>query len=290
MTPSGITHNRFHRTSEILKSDFPPFVGGPSGSNSRGSTLAAGNYEWDFEFPIPGTMFESVEGLDDSHIRYKLKATVARGKFLHDLHAYKAVRIIRTLDPSALELAHAMTVENIWPNKIEYQLIIPQKAIIFGTHIDVEMRFTSLLKGLKIGAIKCVLIENQEFSMAAFHNQNPRAYKHTRNIGSWEFHMSEDENYNEELESGTDGWTLKEKLLLPKTLSKCMQDVEIMGIKIRHKVTFNIALLNPDGHTSEVGLIYYMVDISLTYIVTRITSRYHFHITKYGFERRWGSG
>jgi hypothetical protein len=35
-------------------------------------------------------------------------------------------------------------------------------------------------------------------------------------------------------------------------LSKCLQDVDVHGIKIRHKVKFNIALHNPDGHISEV--------------------------------------
>jgi hypothetical protein len=41
---------------------------------------------------------------------------------------------------------------------------------------------------------------------------------------------------------------------LPKRLSKCLQDVDVHGIKIRHKVKFNIALHNPDGHVSEVRL------------------------------------
>merc|ERR1712093_587968 len=151
----------------------------------------------------------------DSHIQYRLKATVARGKLAYDLHAHKPVRIVRTLDPSALELAHAMTVENIWPNKIEYQIVIPQKAIIFGTAIDVEMKFTSLLKGLRIGQIKCQLLEVQEFTM-------PAASQHM------------------------------ERMSLPKTLKMCLQDVDVHGIKIRHKVKFNIALHNPDGHVSEL--------------------------------------
>jgi hypothetical protein len=235
-----------------LSHKWDPFIGG--GPGSKTTTLEPGNYEWPFEFPISGGMFESVEGMPDCYLKYKLKATVARGKLAHDLHAYKAVRIVRTLDPSALELAHAMTVENIWPNKIEYQLIIPQKAVVFGTHIDVEMRFTSLLKGLEIGAIKCVLVEVQDFSLQSHSTVYERTYSHTRNIDSWEFQMSRDEHYTEMMESGQDGWELKEKLPLPKSLAKCMQNVEILGIKIRHKVKFNVSLLNPDGHTSEVSL------------------------------------
>ena len=227
-----------------------PFVG--PGSNSRGTTLPAGNYEWPFELVIPGGMAESVEGLPDSHIIYKLKASVARGKLAYDLHAFKPVRIVRTLDPSALELAHAMTVENVWPNKIEYQLVIPQKAIIFGTAIKIEMQFTSLLKGLKIGPIKCVLIETQEFTMPGITAHTERHYKHSRDVEQWTFELN-DEHYHDMLgESGQDGYTLNEMMPLPKRLAKCLQDVDVHGIKVRHKVKFNVALHNPDGHVSEV--------------------------------------
>jgi hypothetical protein len=200
-------------------------------------------------------MAESVEGLQESYIVYKLKATVARGKLAYDLHAHKPVRIVRTLDPSALELAHAMTVENVWPNKIEYQLVIPQKAIIFGTAIDIEMRFTSLLKGLRIGNIKCQLIEAQEFTIPGATANSEKFWKHQRDIDTWAFVLNDEEHYHDMLDdSGQDGYTLHERMPLPKRLSKCLQDVDVHGIKIRHKVKFNIALHNPDGHVSEVRL------------------------------------
>jgi len=183
VTPTGVSNNKVDRTTEIFSHKWAPFITAPAGSSSR--VLQAGNYEWPFEHVIPGTIAESVEGLPESHIVYKLKATVARGKLAYDLHAYKPVRIVRTLDPSALELAHAMTVENVWPNKIEYQLEIPQKAIIFGTSIDISMRFTSLLKGLEIGQIKCVLIETQEFSLAGQSAHSERYFKNSRDISTW---------------------------------------------------------------------------------------------------------
>lgn len=255
MTPTGISNNKVDKTTEIFSHRWPPFVGGgASNSSSRGTILPAGNYEWPFELVVSGSMAESVEGLPDSHIVYKLKATVARGKLAYDLHAWKPVRIIRTLDPSALELAHAMTVENVWPNKIEYQLIIPQKAIIFGTAIDVEMRFTSLLKGLRIGTIKCHLIEAQEFSLPGASLRSERYWKHQRDIDTWTFELNDEEHYHDMLDdSGQDGYTLHEKMPLPKRLSRCLQDVDSHGIKIRHKVKFNVALHNPDGHVSEVS-------------------------------------
>lgn len=147
-----------------------------------------------------------------------------------------------------------MTVENIWPNKIEYQIIIPQKAIIFGTAIEVEMKFTSLLKGLRIGQIKCQLLEVQEFTMPSASQHMERHYKNQRDVDTWNFELGED-NYQDLMnEDGQDGYTLKERMPLPKTLKLCLQDVDVHGIKIRHKVKFNIALHNPDGHVSEVCL------------------------------------
>ncbi|TVY20690.1 putative HECT-type ubiquitin ligase-interacting protein creD [Lachnellula arida] len=254
MTASGVSTDRVSKTTEIFSHRWPAFeVGnGPGSASKHTSTLLAGNYEWPFELVIPGSMAESVEGLHESHIVYKLKATVARGKLAYDLHAWKPVRVVRTLDPSALELAHAMTVENVWPNKIEYQLIIPQKAIIFGTAIDVEMRFTSLLKGLRIGQIKCLLIEEQEFRLPGLTAQSERRHKHTRDIDNWTFEMNEEEHYHDLLEDGQDGYVLKEQMPLPKKLSRYIQDVEVHGIKIRHKVKFTVALHNPDGHVSEL--------------------------------------
>lgn len=195
-----------------------------------------------------------MEGLDDVHVMYKLKATVARGRLAYDLHAYKPVRIIRTLDPAALELAHAMTVENIWPNKVEYSLQIPQKAVIFGTNIQIEMKFTPLLKGLKIGKIQCTLIEAHEWTIFSLH-VNEKHWKKSRDIANWTFVMNEEEHYHDMMnDSGQDGWVLNETLPVPKSLKLCMQDVETPGIKIRHKVKFVVALENPDGHISEVWM------------------------------------
>ena len=255
ITPSGISNNKVEKVLEIFSHRWAPFVGGTGpGSSSKGSILPEGNYEWPFELVIPGTMAESVEGLPESHIVYKLKATVARGKLAYDLHAWKPVRVVRTLDPSALELTHAMTVENVWPNKVEYQLVIPQKAIIFGTSIDINMRFTSLLKGLRIGPIKCQLIEAQEFSISGSSTNSERYWKVQREVDSWTFELNEEEHYHDMLDdSGQDGYRLEETMPLPKTLSKCLQDADVHGIKIRHKVKFNIALHNPDGHISEVS-------------------------------------
>ena len=71
-------------------------------------SLPAGNYEYPFDLIIPGSTPESVEGLPDSYIIYRMKATIERNILAQNFVARRQVRLIRTLDTASLELAHAM--------------------------------------------------------------------------------------------------------------------------------------------------------------------------------------
>jgi len=133
---------------------------------------------------------------------------------------------------------------------VEYSISTPSKAVIYGTSIQVEFRLVSLLKGLKIGSITTQVIETQEFSL------NPDAvstflnnHKFTRVVADDEYTVPEDPDI---LDEEAEGYKFSRHLELPKSLTKCMQDAETRGIKIRHKLKFNVLLHNPDDHTSEL--------------------------------------
>ncbi len=70
--------------------------------------MPADNHVWPFEWALPGTTPESIEGLPRSWNIYRLKATIERGIMQQNVVARKHVRIIRTLDPSDLELSLGM--------------------------------------------------------------------------------------------------------------------------------------------------------------------------------------
>ncbi|CAK7223308.1 hypothetical protein SCUCBS95973_005133 [Sporothrix curviconia] len=254
VTPSGLTSTKVDRSHNILNHQWPPFWGTPG----KSAVLEKGNYEFPFELMLPGDTCESVEGLHEASITYKLKATIARGKLAYDLHAYKHVRIVRTLESSALEFLHAMSVENIWPNKVEYSIVVPQKAVVFGSYIPLESRFTPLLKGLELGDITIKLIEIHDFvstppSGSSNFNLAMREFKHERTVQSWTIGVNREEHWQEMIEdTGQEGWVVNSSLDLPRKLGKCVQDVNVHGIKVRHKLKMVVALKNPDGHVSEL--------------------------------------
>ncbi|PHH62641.1 hypothetical protein CDD80_1336 [Ophiocordyceps camponoti-rufipedis] len=216
-------------------------------------TLPAGNYEYPFEFTLPGDTAESVEGIPEASITYRLKATVGRGKLAYDLHAYKHLRVIRTLEPGALELLHAMSVENIWPNKVDYSIVIPHKAVVFGGTINMEMRFTPLLKGLELGEITAKFIELRDCWIQGSTGLSLREHHTEREVSHWKLHVNHEDHWHDMIDdTGQEGWTLKKPLKLPKRLRQCIQDLNHHGIKVRHKIKLTVALKNPDGHISEL--------------------------------------
>ena len=250
-TAPGVSGQKVDKTTTILEHRWAPFIG----THGKSMTLPAGNYEWPFEYMLPGNMAESVEGIPEASITYKLRATVGRGKLAYDLHANKHLRIIRTLEPGALEFLHAMSVENIWPNKVDYSIIIPQKAVVFGGLVTMEMRFTPLLKGLELGDITARLMEVREcYVQGSSSGYGTREHRTEREVSMWKFAASREEHWQDMIEdTGQEGWALTKKLNLPKRLRQCIQDLNHHGIKVRHKIKLTVALCNPDGHISEVS-------------------------------------
>jgi arrestin-related trafficking adapter 4/5/7 len=143
-----------------------------------------------------------------------------------------------------------MTMECLWTDKIECQMSIPQKGVIFGTEITIEMKLTPLLKGLTIGTVRCILFEYQEFTL----REAPApSLLRERVVDSWAFEAKDQDGMLDG--HCQDGYTLERVLLLPKRLSKCVPDADTCGIKVRHRIRVGLDIRNPDGHISEVSLL-----------------------------------
>lgn len=249
------------KSTEIFHYRWPSFVSSDSSLPSKGTSLQAGRYEWPFQLAINGSLAESIEGLAHSYISYSLKATITRGRLGSALHAYKPalssalyaytpVRIVRVLTLAALDLAGPIAVEGTWPGKVEYQIRIPQRAISFGTAVTLKMSFTPL-QNLRIGIVRCVLFETQEFTAPGDSAEKSFKRQRTVSVCNLEIH---DKGHHQDIGSGNvQGVCLLQAALhLPKRFSECVQDTNVWGIKIRHRVRVSLDIHNPDGHISEV--------------------------------------
>ncbi|KAL6940094.1 hypothetical protein ACO0QE_003978 [Hanseniaspora vineae] len=248
-----------------------------SATSSAGSShlLAKGNYEFPFSLVLPGNTTESVEGLPHACCVYKLQAVIERGKYLSDLQIKKHIRIIRTHAADSLDLSETVAVDNCWPKKVEYTISTPAKAVIIGSSIPIHMALVPLAKGLKLGTIKCYLLENsaivsvhgdpyqQERIIAKSKTPNPLKTNRDANYfqhSDYQYYLNESEQEAEAASNGRDDqgefqdkWEVTLYLDTPTSLSKCTQDCTILTyMRVRHKLKFVISLINSDGHVSEL--------------------------------------
>ncbi|KAM0192294.1 hypothetical protein ACHAPI_008471 [Fusarium lateritium] len=246
LTDPGVAHN-----TNIFKHKWPALVG----STGKNLTLPAGNYEWPFELIMAGDTPESLEGIRDASITYELRATIGRGKLARHISCSKRLRVIRTFSPTALEFMHSEFIEQTWVNKVDYSVSIPTKAAVFGGSVVLEMRFTPLVKGIELERIAVALVEFQEFSMHSRHYIYTREHKSQRNISQWDFNISRDQDWQDNIEeTNQEGWVFKKTLQLPKKLGECVQDIDAQGIKVFHKLKVHIPIRNQDGHVSHLDM------------------------------------
>lgn len=213
-------------------------------SGKGAHVLVSGNYEIPFSAILPGDMPESVEGLPGASVTYKLEALIDRGKFHNVMFAKKHIRVVRTMTADSVELTETMAVDNTWPNKVEYSLSVPSKAIAIGSGTPVSIMLVPLLKGLRLGDIKMTLVE-----MYSYIGYLPPPYLAERIVCEKDICAPSDEDPRYQM----DKWEFTHFLRIPLSLSKCTQDLEVQPhMKVRHKLKFVIGLINPDGHVLEL--------------------------------------
>ncbi|KAL8872247.1 MAG: hypothetical protein Q9174_002094 [Haloplaca sp. 1 TL-2023] len=213
----------------------------------RSDTLSAGNYEFPFDYVIPGNYPESIEGLAD-WIVYRMKATIDRGLLAQNVLARKHLRIVRTLATTAEELFSDMAIENIWEGKVNYTLSTPSKGVVFGTAILANFKLASQLKGLTIGQVETRVCENQKTTFES--KKGIKKPPVTRIVAEDQFEYPQDQAT--QCVDGQDSWIFSRSLSLPRSLKQCLQTVDALGIRVSHKLVFKVKLINPDGHVSAL--------------------------------------
>ena len=150
----------------------------------------------------------------------------------------------------AVELSETIAVDNTWPNKVEYSLSCPTKAIAIGSSTPITMTLVPLLKGLQLGDIKIELIE-----MYSFVGSYPPMKTDERIIAKKKIPKRKKITMVMKKKKKwiclINGKSIQ--LLIFHQAYQNAQDVDLStNVRVRHKLKFNIGLINPDGHTSEL--------------------------------------
>ncbi|KAH3665418.1 hypothetical protein OGAPHI_003602 [Ogataea philodendri] len=227
--------------------------------------LQQGNYEFPFQTILDGSIPESIEGLPGCTLTYKIQSTIERGRFSNPIVTRRHIHVVRTFTTDAPELVETVAVENTWPNKVDYSISVPARAIAIGSTCPIDMTLVPLAKGLRLGSIKISLNENFSFSTTYANHLDERTVL-TKTVPKlttdqngkdiWtESEMDENGVFfrNEEISLAQDKWEIRTSVNLPASLSKMTQDCSISHyVRVIHKLRFVVGLINTDGHVSEL--------------------------------------
>ena len=212
-------------------------------SKSKRLLSPAGHYRYPFEFSIPSDLAESVEGVPEISLKYRVDATIlSQGQPI--LHARKALRIMRTPALDALEPLQGVEGESIWADKLRHYVHVFPKAVSFGGKIQLTVRAYPLVMGLKFGDIKARIIEIREFSTKENSNTEVR-----KCIAKAMKAAPGRKAKRRDVEPGlvSKGWASTIQLSLPRRLGDCIQDLSHSGLRAHHRLESIFTVTDLDG-------------------------------------------
>jgi hypothetical protein len=121
------------------------------GEKKNSHTLKAGRHLFPFQLhlggSLPSTLYTNAYG--GSSVTYKLRATATRPGFAHNLQMHKVITLLRSFVPEAVEYQQMLEIENTWPEKIMYSIMVPHKAWAAGDDLTAAIKLLPLAKGVR---------------------------------------------------------------------------------------------------------------------------------------------
>lgn len=131
------------------------------GEKRHGHTLKAGFHQFPFQLQLGGSLPSSITSgiYGGAHVSYKLRAIAVRPGLAHNMQAVMPISIVRTFAPQALEYQQSLEIENTWPEKLMYSIMIPHKAWAAGDQMTAIVKFSPLSKGVRVLTVTTTIHE-----------------------------------------------------------------------------------------------------------------------------------
>lgn len=122
------------------------------GEKKHSHTLKAGRHLFPFRLnlggSLPSTLYTGSHG--GASIAYKLRAVATRPGFAHNLRTQREITLLRSPSTEALEYQQSLEIENTWPDKVMYSIMVPHKAWAAGDDLTAVVKFSPLAKGVRV--------------------------------------------------------------------------------------------------------------------------------------------
>ncbi|KAJ6476031.1 hypothetical protein C8R47DRAFT_1075854 [Mycena vitilis] len=139
------------------------------GEKKHSHTLKAGRHFFPFQLQIGGSLPSSLSttAFGGASIAYKLRANAVRPGLNSNLQAVIPVHILRSFSSEALEYQQTLEIENTWPDKLMYSIMIPHKAWAATDTLTAQVKFSPLAKGVSVVTVGTSIHETTKINARA---------------------------------------------------------------------------------------------------------------------------
>ncbi|KAF7305976.1 Arrestin-C domain-containing protein [Mycena chlorophos] len=151
------------------------------GERKHSHTLKAGRHFFPFQLQIGGSLPSSIASrvFGGASVAYKLRAQAVRPGLVHtNLQATLPVQILRSFSADALEYQQTLEIENTWPNKLMYSVMLPHKAWAATDTLTALVKFSPLVKGVGVLSIATTINEVTKLHSRNTVQETTRAVAH----------------------------------------------------------------------------------------------------------------
>ncbi|KAK5963724.1 Art5p PWA37_004052 [Arxiozyma heterogenica] len=166
---------------------------------------------------------------------------------LSQYHRYKYLRILRTLSSNNLNVDEEMSIQNTLPDRLQYEIKIPSRAIPIGDSIPIQIKIFPFSKQVKLIKISVHLAQKyyiKDSKGTIYDNEIIIFKKSIKNFGSL---LLEDNKLFKEID-------FISKIDLPKDLKSLTQSCSIRDekfIQVLHKLKFQLKFKRYDTNVKQ---------------------------------------
>ncbi|KAI8457287.1 hypothetical protein BY996DRAFT_4578559 [Phakopsora pachyrhizi] len=133
-----------------------------SSSNKNPNRLSAGVYRFKFSIELNSDLPPSLITFSRSGaIFYKLRALTASHSSQHLESPKVYPKILKTFDSLfSNSFTQSLEIENVWPEKLSYEIGLPRKSFSAGETIPITVKFRPLVKGVKVKTLVATIRES----------------------------------------------------------------------------------------------------------------------------------
>lgn len=203
--------------------------------------LPQGNFSLPFAVVLPANLCQLIEGLKLGKILYKFECQIERGLFEKSFHKAKHIRFVRLLHPQNINFSSSVEYQNTWPGKVEFNVLMPRRALAIGTKVPISLVIVPLAKGISFRSLIVQLVQHHR----------------VKGLGG-ESQEMEDLLPKQTLDCNTDVtedcWRVKGHFQMPSLLQEVSPTCNLKNdlVVVRHRLCVALRIRNADGHVSEL--------------------------------------